>query len=669
MDNICFLISVCIFAVSVFFTAFLSYKPYKRSGFVKPFYILVIGVFVAATVMFIPLNYPLFKDHAAAPLTTLLASAHTAIRLFIVDCDFEIVFSQTAHMGTALKNSYIVLSTILFVLSPVLTASVVLSFFENLSAKIKYFFCFFKDTYIFSELNERSLSLAKSLKNGNKRRLIIFTDVFKKDDETSFELIERAKEIDSILFKSDITIVNFRVHSKKSKLYFFIIGNDEVENINQTIRLTSSKKPQKFSEIESDSFLSLPHRNVKGYDYPRKDTRVYVFSTNTSSEQHLSAINPKYLKLRRVSDIQSLVYKLLYNDGMQIFDSALPTGNTVYCSATKTQDEEKKISAVILGLGGYGTEMAKALAWFSQMHPYKLELNIFDIKKHADSAFQSSYPDLFDINPAKKPLPPPEKDEDGNYKEYPFRNGDYTTPGEAHYKISIHTGFDADSFDFDKKLKEISDATYVFISLGDDDKNIRAASKVRILMKRMGRYPVIHTIVYNPNKQDMLRYGHTVSGQSYDIQPFGDISSTYSEDCILNSELEKRALGRHLAYVYQVADSKGLVGEERERVISAEEETFWKYDYNYRSSTASVIHSKFKVMCNVPGSEKAPNDRTEDEKWFFREMEHKRWNAYVRSEGFVACETKEQRDKLAKTHHLLVPFKKLPYDEQIKDDN
>ena len=260
-------------------------------------------------------------------------------------------------------------------------------------------------------------------------------------------------------------------------------------------------------------------------------------------------------------------------------------------------------------------------------------------------------------------------EENGIYKVYPYHNGDYTTPGEAHYKIAIHTGLDADSFDFDKKLKELTDATYFFVSLGDDDKNIRTASKIRILMKRMGRYPVIHTIVYNPNKQDMLRYGHTVSGQNYDIQPFGDISSTYSEDCILNSELERKALDRHLAYVYQVVESEGLTGKEKEEKISAEEENFWKYDYNYRSSTASVIHSKFKLLCKVPGSAKTPDERTEEEKWFFREMEHQRWNAYVRSEGFVSCETKEQRDKLAKTHHLLVPFKDLPYDEQIKDDN
>ena len=95
-------------------------------------------------------------------------------------------------------------------------------------------------------------------------------------------------------------------------------------------------------------------------------------------------------------------------------------------------------------------------------------------------------------------------------------------------------------------------------------------------------------------------------------------------------------------------------------------ESFWRYDYNYRSSVASVIHSKMKKECNIPGSTKSISERTDAEKRFFRELEHKRWNAYVRSDGFVYAPI---RDKLAKTHNLLVPFDKLTYEEQIKDDN
>ena len=134
----------------------------------------------------------------------------------------------------------------------------------------------------------------------------------------------------------------------------------------------------------------------------------------------------------------------------------------------------------------------------------------------------------------------------------------------------------------------------------------------------------------------------------------------------INSDLEDKALERHLAYIKQVVENEGLTGEEREKKIAKEEESFWKYDYNYRSSIASVIHRKFKIECKVPGIDKAPAERSENENNFFREMEHKRWNAYVRSEGFVYAKV---RDKLAKTHNLLVPFEDLPYEEKIKDDN
>ena len=646
----CFLISTFFFAAAIILTVITSLKPYSRNHFFKASIFLTVGVFLSSTALFFPLNYLSFHDYATPWLTTLLASAHTALRLFIVDCDFEFIFQQTSIMDAALQNCYIVFSTILFMLSPILTASVVLSFLENVSAQNRYIFSFFKDAYVFSELNERSLSLAKSIKHADPKRVIVFTDVFKKEDESSFEFIERAKEIDAILFKNDVTLVNFAFHSKKKKLYFFIIGNDEVENVNQTIRLTSSREKQ--PKVKDDN---APRRSVKGYDYPCADNRVYIFSTSNSTEQHLSAMAPQYIKLRRVSDVQSLVYNLLYNDGEEIFKAAKETGNTVYNAATKSYDPEKKISAIVLGLGSYGTEMVRALTWFAQMHPYRLEINVFDQKKHVDSVFRSNYPELFDINPAKQELPEPTTDANGNATVYPFRNGDFTTPGEAHYKISIHTGYNVTHHTFDEKLKELSDATYVFVALGNDDINVCISTKMRILMKRMGADPLIHTIICNPNKQDMLKYGHNVSGQSYDIRPYGDIHSTYSEECVLNSELEKAALDRHLAYVKMVVANEGLTGEDREKKIRAEEETFWKYDYNYRSSRARIIHER---KSDKLGTRNAA-------------QEHRRWNAYMRSMGYCFSGSVEEdsRNDLARLHHNLVPFANLRKEGDVKKDN
>lgn len=627
---------------------------FKRG--VKPFYIFACGVFLSATALFYSLNRGMFNETFAPGISTLLASVHNAIRLFIVDFDFSFMVETTQDLPFWLKSGYIILGGVLLVLSPVLTVGVILSFFEKLSAYRRYALGYFKDVYIFSELNERSLALAKSLKMADKKRMIIFTDVFDDENEETYDLSGQAKELNAIVFKQDIAVVNFRFHSRSSKMYFFIIGSDESENIDQAVMLCKAPKERKKGKRDRIA----GRRENYGYDRQSKDTRLYFFSENPGSEQYLSAVKPTYIKVRRIDPIRSVIYNLLYSEGMQIFDSANgkehETGKLIYNPTTKKDDPERKISAMVVGMGAQGTELIKALSWFAQMHPYKIEINAFDKNRYADEIFKSRYPDLFDINPVS------EKMEEGKR----YYNGDFETSGEAHYRINVYTDYDVDSHRFDEKIKELTDTTYVFVSLGGDDINIRTATKIRILLRRLGCDPVIRTIVFDKNNLTMLKEGKTASGESYNIQPFGDTKTMYSEDCVINSALEEKALDRHLEYVKKLIAQKGVEGEEKEKMLAAEEETFWRYDYNYRSSVASVIHTAYKKILGIPGSNKKPAERDEEELWFYRRLEHARWNAYVRSEGYVFA---EKRDKLAKTHHLLVPFDELSYEEQIKDDD
>ncbi len=647
------IISAIILILFIIFSLILFLIPYKRKRlFLKPFHFLISGIFLSAVFLFYPLYVPQFIDNSVPVLTTILASLHNTIRLFVVDCDFSFIVEETKDLIPALRSSYTVLYAILLFTAPIMTAGAVLFFFQNISAHTKFFFKFFNDTYVFSELNERSIALGKSIKEADKKRVIVFTDVYRNDEESTYELIDQAKELNAILFKNDITLINFKLHSKKTKLYFFIIGNNEVENTNQAYKL--STKPTPFFKKDIQDKLDLDDTRIYyGYDYRRADTRLYFFSTSFSSEHQLGAINTEYLKIRRVNDVQSLVYMLLHNNGEEIFDTALETNNTVYNPVTKQEDKEKKISAMIIGLGLHGTEMLKALTWFAQMHPYRIEINAFDKRDKMGSLLQSSLPELFDWNPADKTATKPLK----NY------NDNFTTPGEAHYKISVFSNVDVTLYEFDKRIQEISDTTYVLVALGNDDLNIQVATKIRILFERMGKHPTIHTIVYNPNKQDMLKRGLT---SSYDIRLFGDVSTNYSEACILNSVLEQKAFERHMQYTYKQIEKDNLTGKKKEDAIKKSETQFWSSDYSYRSSIASVIHNKLKKHCGLPGSDKSSADRTLEEKIFYQTVEHQRWNAYVRSEGYVYGPIKNY---LAKTHSLLVPYDELPPSEQIKDED
>ena len=99
------------------------------------------------------------------------------------------------------------------------------------------------------------------------------------------------------------------------------------------------------------------------------------------------------------------------------------------------------------------------------------------------------------------------------------------------------------------------------------------------------------------------------------------------------------------------------------------EEDFWKYEYNYLSSVASAIHMRARIKCGIPGAEKAEDELTNEEKLSLAMLEHRRWNTYMRSIGYIytGIRNKKSRSDLARMHHDLVDFKNLSEFDNDKD--
>lgn len=578
---------------------------YKSGKLLDPSKIMFVGVILSAIALFIPIYHETLSSNNCGIIETVLISVHNMIRLFVVDGEFEFITSSVAGVSETLYKCYTTLFAILFVLAPMLTFGFVLSFFKNLSAYKRYMTHYNSDVYVFSELNERSLALAESLyKNKRKDRLFVFTDVFEKEEEESYELIEKAKELGAICFKSDVVTIDFSFHSSKSELNFFTIGEDQSENIGQSIKIIEKLKY-------------------------RDNTNLYVFSTQLGSELLLAnayvcesadkseQARPIAIRVRRVNEVQSLINRNLYENGYE----------KIFSSALLVDDGSKHINAVVIGMGQHGTEMTKALTWFCQMDGYEVVIDSFDKEKNVEERFGSMCPELMKFS------------------------GKTYIPGEASYTVNIHSEVDVDTVSFDKLIERLVDATYVFVALGNDEKNISTAIKLRGLFERKKCHPTIQAVVYDPQKKQALTGITNYRGAPYDIDFIGDVKTSYSESVIIDSDVEEEALKRHLMW-----------GDESE---------FWRYDYNYKSSIASAIHRKMKIMCNIPGAAKDKSERSKKELWDLRVLEHKRWNAYMRSEGYVYGGTVEKsgRNDIAKTHNCLVPFDELPLDEQEKDDD
>jgi hypothetical protein len=230
-------------------------------------------VVVSAFVLFLPIYNNTFKETDCGIVETILISIHNMIRLFIVDGEFEVVTSNLTDVSPLIFKCYTLLFSFLFVMAPILTFGFVLSFFKNISAYKLYASNYNVDAFIFSELNEKSLALAESLYNNDKKgRLLVFTDVFVKEEEQNYELLERAKELGAICFKNDVLAVNFNKHSSKRAISFFTIGANETESVKLNSFLATMYTEDEIEAIlYNDLIKHQKHSPVDCEDYINAD--------------------------------------------------------------------------------------------------------------------------------------------------------------------------------------------------------------------------------------------------------------------------------------------------------------------------------------------------------------------------------------------------------------
>lgn len=440
--------------------------------------------------------------------------------------------------------------------------------------------------------------------------------------------------------KSKVLALDLKKHEPQALIVFMNVGDDERASERAGYRKSGSKEIKcllfkdsitkiKFSRHYSKSPITFFVMSKENDDLNisdtselieqyrgRENTRLYFFNDTVSGKLLAENADCGKMIVQRVNEPQRAVSSLLYDRGTEIFDSAVEMSDT----------DQKKITAVIVGTDKFAEEMFRALPWMCQMTGYMLEIHVFSPDEQTTEHLNAICPELLDE----------------------AHNGYFADDEEANYKIEIHPGIMPECAEFEKIFSNLGSVSFAFVSRGSDEENVSDAVAVRMLSERYGYHPCIWAVANEEVDAEKVAKGKLCNHrkQKYEISFVGDAEASYSRDAVLFSALEKAALARHMKW-------------------GAEEE-FWRIEYCYRSSIASAIHKKYKLYCGVPGAEKEPCDRSEEEKRLLRKLEHKRWNAYMRSEGYVYSEV---RNDLAKTHNCLKPFSELPEKEQIKDDD
>ncbi len=184
--------------------------------------------------------------------------------------------------------------------------------------------------------------------------------------------------------------------------------------------------------------------------------------------------------------------------------------------------------------------------------------------------------------------------------------------------------------------------------LGTDELNIECAMRARRILGVAAQengwdVPPIFAVVYSDVLNDTVeKYGlKSFNGNSYGITLIGDVKTRFSIEVIEQKPLEQLAYKCHRAW-----------GKNKENL-----DKFKKYEYFRRASLAQALHARF-------AQEEAKKLGVSDESYNFGDAEHKRWMAYMRTEGYVYGKVK---DDVAKTHPSLVPTKELSEAEFEKD--
>ena len=224
-------------------------------------------------------------------------------------------------------------------------------------------------------------------------------------------------------------------------------------------------------------------------------------------------------------------------------------------------------------------------------------------------------------------------------------------PGEAFYSVKVHGGMRVGTKKFADALSEITNASFVLISLGNDDLNVQTATGMRVIFERMKISPTIYAVVHNGELAKCLQGRTNYRGQAYRIEPIGALDQSYTEDVVMHSALEQDALNIHCI---------GYGGKPEE---------FFAYEYNYRSSAASALHNRARSFLKIHGADLPAEQRTPEQELALASLEHCRWNAYMRSHGYVYSGSKDKssRNDLGKMHHNLVEFEALNQGDQNKD--
>lgn len=506
------------------------------------------------------------------------------------------------------------------------------------------FLAVWREKYYFSEINEASLALAKSVRDSGSHRfkpILIFTDTYlDKENELDAEVLLEAKKLGAICLRDDLSHV---IKNRWGKRRYFLIDEMQMNNLQALIGLTDEQN----------------------YPYLRHST-VYVFCEDSryaqverqlmeklQREYHLDRERGELPTFVPVRNYRSLATNLLVN--LPLYEPLV--------QRKQAGEKDLNLNVTIFGSGTIGTEIFLATYWMGQMLDCSTHMHVV-----SECTEQEFWGKIDYINPEIRKT----TDAQDPILRYSDRGSSKPYVTVSYQQCDLKTG--AFWQTQDENSRRIMDTDYFVVALGSDADNISVAEKLHQHVGQahvatgVNRKTVIAYVVYNTELCETLNrkrcFCSSEAGKpDIYMHAFGTLGETYSCENIFMTQHAIWAKESGEAYMMRQR-STDQEADNIARVLDANR------DYTYWANLARAMHVKYKVFSlgwvdssifdsdveDKSGHRSrvadacaryrrvASNQMDEGDQWAkevveaqkhrLAWLEHRRWNSFTRVMGF-----------------------------------
>lgn len=333
---------ICAVMIALSLRAYLN----KRNGSLRVIFVLAC-LFIATYIIYIPV-YLISYDFVSA----IIGNFVHVLQVITIDADimeFYDVISLEID-GLIFTKAYMLLLGILHVALPTISALTAVTVLFRCFSSMQLYFANLckKPLFIFSEANERSLQLAKSLEN--IKCDIVFAnsiaDSLNNENDSRNQFIFKEENISELNIKS----------TKGKDVYFFCISEDEDSSLSQSLQII-----EKYSKLKEG----------------QKHIHIYQFSKHEDFSVFIDSANKGNLDIQCINEYEMLIYNLL--NRYPLFKYA-----------------KSDIHVLLHGLSKINIVALKAIAWCGQLCGYSMRISIVGIHiKEKIDELKLSVPGLF----------------------------------------------------------------------------------------------------------------------------------------------------------------------------------------------------------------------------------------------------------------------------------